>query len=36
VLWIAVGMMLAIAAFWGDARSASPSAAGKDVFRFDI
>ena len=33
VLWIAIGTMLAITAFWGDALSAPPSASGKDVFR---
>jgi hypothetical protein len=36
LLLIAVGMMLAMTAFWGDALSAAPSAAGKDAFRFDI
>jgi len=35
VLWIAVGLMLAITAFWGNALSAPPSMGGKDVFRFD-
>jgi len=33
VLWIVVGMMLAITAFWGDTLSDPPSAGGKDAFR---
>jgi len=33
VLWIAVGMLLVITAFWGDALSAPRSAGGKDVIR---
>ena len=34
-LWIAVGVMLAITALWGDALGAPPPTSGKDVFRFD-
>jgi len=33
VLWIVVGMMLVITAFWGEALGDLPSAGGKDVFR---
>jgi len=34
-LWIAIGVMLAITAFWGDALGTPQPSGGKDVFRFD-
>lgn len=34
-LWIAIGVMLAITAFWGDVLGTPQSSGGKDSFRFE-